>query len=307
MDENVMRFNEFQLKRSGFADAITPELKARMLNGDTVIEHKFAKQYDQDKTESTLHLKKSGTSDFYFLNKFEVQLQKDGQAEKVAQTFYVTQKKEQATEQNNEQKKQQHENRYTLKEAYNLLSGRPVHKNLINKEGQDYEAWVKLNLKNKLENGNFELKQYHTNYGFELENTLAKYPIKELATPNYKDNLVKSLERGNLQKVTFVGKDGQEEQLYISPNITLGALNVYDQNKQRITTEKLVEKDYIGKELAAEITKRIGGEKKTDQKQAPEKLNETKQEQKQIQSQRPTQKLDNKKKEKKQTNKQKIK
>src|SRR5450432_3276127 len=128
MDENVMRFNEFQLKRSGFADAITPELIAKMNNGDPVIEHKFTKHYEGDKTDSTLHLKKSGTADFYYLNKFDVQLQKEGQTEKITQTFYVSQKKEQPTGENTEQKKQHPENRYTLKEAYNLLSGRPVHK-----------------------------------------------------------------------------------------------------------------------------------------------------------------------------------
>ena len=31
-----------------------------------------------------------------------------------------------------------------------------------------------------MNNGNYEMKQYTTNYGFELESVLPKYPIKEL-------------------------------------------------------------------------------------------------------------------------------
>ena len=44
------------------------------------------------------------------------------------------------------------------------------------------------------------MKQYHTNYGFDLEKTLGNYPIKELANPQYKESLIDSLHRGNLQK-----------------------------------------------------------------------------------------------------------
>ena len=315
MDQNVERFNEYQLKRSGFAEAITPDLKEKMNKGASAIEHPFSKQYEGDRVDAVLHLKKSATADFYFLNKFDLQLQKEGQAESVKQTFYITRKKETPEEENAEQKQKLTENRYTLKEAYNLLAGRPVFKHLIDKEGTEYEAWVKLNFKNKLENGNFEMKQYHKNYGFELENTLSKYPIKELINQQYKDNLVESLQRGNSQKVTFVAKDGSEEKLYISPNITLGALNVYDQNKQRLSTEQLLAKDYIGKELAAELVSRIGHENK----QKPDSKEEQKQQQqqqqqpsikvdqKQSQQHKHTLKQENQKAEKKQTRKQKIK
>lgn len=127
----------------------------------------------------------------------------------------------------------------------------------MNQEGNAYQAWVKLNFKNTQNNGNYEMKQYHTNYGFDLEKTLHNYPIKELANPQYKASLIDSLQRGNLQKATFVAPDGKEEKLFISPNITFGSLNVYDQNKQRMPTETLVEKQYIGKELAEKLTERV--------------------------------------------------
>lgn len=299
MDEKAMSFNENQLKRSGFAEAFTADLQQKMKEAVPVIQHPFKKEYDGDKVEATLHLKKSATSDYYFLNKFDMQLRKDGQTDTVKQTFYITAKKE-SGEDGNQQKAKQ-ENRYTLKEAYNLLAGRPVHKHLVNKEGNEYEAWVKLNFKNKLDNGNHELKQYSKNYGFELENVLAKYPIKELTNEQYKQSLIDSLHRGNLQKATFVDNNGREEKLYVSPNITLGALNVYDQDKQRIPTETLVEKQYIGKELAEELKQRVSQQQTQTQEQALSQKPEQKE------KQTPGQKQKNDAPAKKQAQKQKMK
>jgi hypothetical protein len=65
------------------------------------------------------------------------------------------------------------------------------------------------------------------------------------------------LQRGNLQSVTFIGKGGEKEKLFISPDIPLGALKIYDENKTRVPTPALVEKEYIGKELAEKIQQRI--------------------------------------------------
>jgi hypothetical protein len=166
MDEKTMSFNETQLKRVGFAEAFTPDLQQKMKEGVPVIQHPFTKEYDGDKVDATLHLKKSATSDHYFLNKYDLQLQKDGQTDSVKQTFYLTANKKETGGEEDNQQKTKHENKYTLKEAYNLLAGRPVHKNLVSKEGNEYEAWVKLNFKNKLDNGNHEMKQYTKNYGF---------------------------------------------------------------------------------------------------------------------------------------------
>lgn len=290
MDEKAMGFNESQLKRTGFAEAFTPELKAKMEQGAPLIQHEFKKNYDGDQVTATLHLKKSATSDYYFLNKFDLQLQKDGRADSLKQTFYITSKKTTNDSEDSGQQKNKVDNKYTLKEAYNLLAGRPVHKNLVSNEGNEYEAWVKLNFKNKLENGNHEMKQYTKNYGFELENVLSKYPIKELTNAEYKQSLIDSLHRGNLQKATFVGADGKEEKLYISPAITLGALNVYDQNKERIPTEKLVEKQYIGKEFAEQLKQRVNQQQKPEQKEKQESASSQKKEQKQKQVQK--QKID---------------
>ena len=304
MDEKAMGFNESQLKRTGFAEAFTPELKSKMEQGVPVIQHEFKKNYEGDHVTANLHLKKSATSDYYFLNKFDLQLQKEGRADAVKQTFYITSKKVAGNGEDHEEQKAKQDVKYTLKEGYNLLDGRPVYKTLVSKEGNEYEAWNKLNFKNKLDNGNFEMKQYTKNYGFELENVLSKYPIKELANEQYKQSLIDSLHRGNLQKATFVGEGGKEERLYISPNITLGALNVYDQNKERIPTDKLVEQQYIGKELAEQLKQRVSQQQKQEQKEKQDSPPTQGKEQKQQQAQK--QKNDQPEKKQKQSRKQKV-
>ena len=266
MDEKTMSFNETQLKRVGFAEAFTPELKKQMEAGLPAIQHQFKKEFEGDKVHATLHLKKSTTSDHYFLNKFDMSLQKDGQTGTLNQTFYVNQKKATGNEDAGHQKIER-ENRYTLKEAYNLLAGRPVFKHLTSKEGNAYDAWVKLDFKNKLDNGNHEMKQYTQAYGFDLKQALLKYPIKEMTNELYANRLMESLQRGNLQKVTFVDPQGKEDKLYISPNITLGALNVYDENRQRLTTEMLVDKQYLSPKAAGEIKQHYNQEQKNGQKE----------------------------------------
>jgi hypothetical protein len=160
------------------------------------------------------------------------------------------------------------DNKYTFKESYNMMMGRSVYTTHKNKLGEEYNSWSKINWSNKLSNGDYEIKQYNDNYGFRLENVLSKYPIKELATEQYKNSLINSLHRGNLQSVTFLGKDGQEEKMFIAPNIALGILNVYDADKQKLTTGQLVEKQYIGQELAEQLKQRL---EKLSHKQEPQK------------------------------------
>ena len=77
------------------------------------------------------------------------------------------------------------------------------------------------------------MKQYHENYGYDLEATLAKHPIKELENNSHKGDLINSLKKGNLQSATFI-KDGQEVKQYIEANPQFKSLNIYDDAQKRV-------------------------------------------------------------------------
>ena len=151
-----------------------------------------------------------------FFNRYNLQLlNKDGD-ERAKQMFYLNKGSS-----------------VTLKEGYNLLEGRAVHKTLTSRDNEKYGAWLQLDFKNVSPSGNYEFKKLHDNYGYDLEKTLAKYPIKELGDKKSKLELMKSLERGNLQSVTI--KDGnKEERIFISANPEYKTLMAYNTGGQRI-------------------------------------------------------------------------
>ncbi|MBF4485815.1 hypothetical protein [Flavobacterium sp. CSZ] len=217
MNQKNLEFLKDQLKYNGFGETFDQDLKEKMLKGET--EFKLMKEgvYGTDSMTAVLNFKKSDQSDLYFFNSYHVNLKKEDSKQVLEQTFYIN---------NNS-------SNITLKEAYNLMEGRSVNKDLKTREGEVYNAWLKLNFKESDSNSNFKLDHYHQNYGYDLEASLEKHSIKELNTPKYKEDLLNSLKKGNLQSVTFVVA-GVESKMYVEANPQFKTLNVYDGDKQRI-------------------------------------------------------------------------
>ena len=139
------------------------------------------------------------TTDMYFFNSYHASLQRSN-SEKVDQTFYLNKGKG-----------------VTAKEAFNLLDGRAVHKELTNKENVPYKAWLQLDFQKKDKTNNFEVKQFHENYGYDLKAAVSKYAVAELNTPEKEKPLMQSLQRGNVQSVT-IEKDGSPQKMFIEAN-----------------------------------------------------------------------------------------
>lgn len=250
MENEVEAYNKKQFMRLGMNEFYDDEIKKQLKLGAIDVFLRMPKEFEGNAVQVDVYLKKQQDSERYDIKKFELELQKAWQENKINHMFYIGEPKKIHTDEGSVTYRQ---NRYTLKEAYNLLSGRPVHKQLVSKEGRPFEAWVKLDLKSKLANGNHETNFFTDKYGFNLEKTLKEYPVKELDNSKYTVSLIESLQRGNLQSVTFKQKDGTEEKLFISPNIKMGALNVYDENKKQVPTQQLVERDLISKVLGERL------------------------------------------------------
>jgi hypothetical protein len=204
------------IKYLGFGEGLNNKLTEELSSGKNEFQLRTENQYGKDKVNYTLDFSKSDKSDMYFFNKYSANIQ--GQDDK-SQTFFI--KKNSGV---------------TAKEAYNLLNGRAVNKDLTNQEGEKYNAWLQIDWNQKDNHGNHKFKMIHEAYGFKLEDVLKKHPIKELQDETSRDRLMQSLERGNLHQVTFQ-KGDKEEKMFIEANPQYKSLNVFDSSLKKVFQE----------------------------------------------------------------------
>ncbi|WP_292008866.1 hypothetical protein [Chryseobacterium sp.] len=130
------------------------------------------------------------------------------------------------------------ENTFTAKEAVNLLEGRSVKIEFHNPKTDQVEpAFVKLDFKEpKTEKGNYNFQNFYKNYGIDTAEIVEKSNLV-FDKPEYKENTIKSLEKGNVVKVKFELDDGViEGKAVLNPQYK--NLNLYDQDMNRINTNK---------------------------------------------------------------------
>lgn len=217
MNTRNLEYLEQGLKYLGFDSSLNEALEQHIAQGKSEFQISAQKSFGNDSINATLFFRKSDQQDMYFFNKYDATL-KRGDEER-SQTFYI-----------------EKNSGITLKEAYNLLCGRSVNKELLNKDKERYNAWMQLDFGQKDKYGNYQVKQYHANYGYNLENAVGKYPLKELNNPEEKERLLKSLQKGNVQSVTFT-KDGKEEKMFIEANPQYKTINVYDAHMKSVRQE----------------------------------------------------------------------
>jgi hypothetical protein len=225
MNQKNFDYLKDQVKFTGFGDTLENELRDKMRKEAPEFQLYQNTKFGNDVATATLHFKKSEQSEMYFFNKYDLTLKLENYPDMLKQTFFINKG-----------------NNITLKEAYNLMSGRAVNKDLTNKEGQVYNAWVQMDFKETDKNGNYQLKHYHQNYGFDLTKELAKHPIKELGSEQDKARLMESLQRGNRQAVTFI-KEGGEQRMFIEANPRFKSLNIYDSSMQRVHSQSQKERN----------------------------------------------------------------
>jgi hypothetical protein len=260
MNQTNLDYLKENLKYMGFGDKLNDNLEHNIKQGFPEFVLKMDSEFNKSKLESTLHFSRSKETDMYFFNRHNAVLKND--VGTLEQTFYVNKG-----------------HGVTLKEAFNLLEGRAVYKEITPKEGERYHAWIQLDFKQKEENGNFKTKQFHENYGYNLNETLQKFPIKELLDEQKSERLMSSLQRGNLQSVS-IEVEGKDQQFFIQANPQYKTLTIYDNgalkpmsNEQKVelmtpeARQKLNGKDVsTEKEQQGQEIKKEDKGKKNDQK-----------------------------------------
>jgi hypothetical protein len=213
MNNENLEFLQDCLKYLGFGDKLflNQELAEYIIQGLNTFQLETEAIFgDEKKLEATLYFRRSEQLEMYFFNKYEARLRSgtDPNIYRV-QTFYI------------------HKGTgVTLKEAFNLLEGRAVNRNMTNLEGQKYNAWIQLNFAEKDQCNNYKMTQFRPQYGYDLEKTLEKYPIREMADDELRASLLRSLRKGNQHFVTF-DKRAKTERMAIEANPALRTINIY--------------------------------------------------------------------------------
>ena len=250
MNTKNLEFLKEGIKYLGFGEGLNNKLTEELKSQKSEFQLRTENQYGKDKVSYALDFRKSDQSDMYFFNKYTASLQGQESGQDKSQTFFI--KKNSGV---------------TAKEAYNLLNGRAVNKDLTNQEGEKYNAWLQIDWNQKDNNGNHKFKMIHEAYGFKLDDVLSKHPIKELNDPTTKDRLMQSLERGNLHQVTFQ-KGDKEEKMFIDANPQFKTLNLYDSTMKKVYQENDRKDSKVenGKEVTSkESQKQSEGAEEPDQ------------------------------------------
>ncbi len=216
MNTENFQFLKDNLKYMGFGDKQHETLEQNLKEGKESFEMLFQAEVNKKPFEAVLHFGKSKEQDRYFFNNYDATLERNN-GEKMQQTFYINKGRG-----------------VTAKEAYNLLEGRAVHKELTNKAGVEYKAWIQLDFDNKDKHGNNEVKQFHENYGYDLKEALDKYAIKELDAGDNEKKLMQSLQRGNIQSVTI-----GDNKMFVEANPQFKSVHLYDSSMKRVMKENI--------------------------------------------------------------------
>jgi len=217
MNNKNFEYLRDQVKFTGFGEGLENELKESILQGKENFTLQYHAQYQQDYLQATLNFNKSKETDLYFFNSYKMELQKAGNSTDLSQQFYIHKG-----------------NNITMKEAYNLLSGRSVYKELINQKGEGYKAWIQLDFKQTDNHGNFKMNQYHENYGYDLNKEVEKHNIEQYTNLQYREDFLDSLKKGNLHAVN-IQKGDESVKVFVEANPQYKSVNIYDTNFKKIS------------------------------------------------------------------------
>lgn len=222
MNEHDYEYLVNQLEHLGFGRDTSFQLLNQMCRDQPQFSIQHEVYYGSDKVRALLQFQKSEETGMYFFNNYKLQVLKGNNSEVMKQTFYLNSKEE----------------NITLKEAYNLLEGRAVLKEIGNKEGEKRTVWIQLDFKETDGNSNFKLKNYPENYGFDLADILGKHPINELTNEQDRKQLTESLECGNRQSITYVRGDTVTK-MFLEAVPQFKSIRIYDSDMKRLKPEQL--------------------------------------------------------------------
>ncbi|HUC79485.1 MAG TPA: hypothetical protein VMR70_01160 [Flavisolibacter sp.] len=248
MNEQNFEYLKDNIKYMGFGEKLNADLDNALKSGATEFQLSQSMEINRKSFDVTLNFRRSDQSDMYFFNSYHAAL-KHSNGEVKDQVFYLTKGKG-----------------VTAKEAYNLLDGRAVMKELTNKIGEPYKAWLQLDFDKKDKHNNHEVKQYHEAYGYDLKAALSKFAVSEMDGGDREKSLLQSLQKGNVQTVGIANDVGVSK-MFVEANPQYKTVTFYDSEMKRVPKESLEQYLKPGKEQAREVKQERGQEVVQQRKQ----------------------------------------
>ncbi|WP_417430019.1 JAB domain-containing protein [Halpernia sp.] len=223
---NQEEYLQNQLKYLGFGESekLHKNLETRInsVEQQFEIKTKSDKAMPGNEVDFTLKFNKTESGGVFF-NSYQAVL-KEEKGDEISHNFPVNR-----------------DNTFTAKEAVNLLEGRTVKIEFHNPKSDQLEpAFLKLNFDEpKTEKGNYIFQNFYKNYGVDTDQIVEKSNLI-FDKPEYRENAIKSLEKGNIVKVKYEMDDQiLEGKAVLNPQYK--NLNIYDQDMNRINTNKPLE------------------------------------------------------------------
>jgi len=246
MNEQNLEYLKKSLEYLGFGTKLNDVLESAVSRGlpaftlgvtqsYTSAQAKKNPSLGSDQVRFMLNFNRSKQSDMYFLNDYEVTLNKAGSTLPVRQVFDL-----------------ERDNRITALQAYKLLSGNSLERDVYTKSensevSEKKKVWFKLNLEVQDAYGNHPLKKFYPEFKFELSDAIDKYPFKGL-TELGRENMMKMLRSGHMAPAEImVGKKAVA--VLVTANPQFKGLDVYDKNMVIIRQDEIFPKKEEGKEI----------------------------------------------------------
>ncbi|WP_158826929.1 hypothetical protein [Mucilaginibacter lacusdianchii] len=207
-----------------------PQFTLGINNVHRPLDNKDINALKTDVVQFQLHYNRQKNGDTYFLNAMDVTLHKTGESVPRKQTFDLDR-----------------DHRITALQAYKLLSGLSLEKDIyVRPKGSEpdaaksekLKAWFKLQLDVTDAFGNHPLKVLRPEYGFQLENTLDKYPIKALAKEDSRTEGLQALRSGNYWS-TEIKLGNKSIPVNIAANPVMKSMDIFDKNGREIRDEDI--------------------------------------------------------------------
>lgn len=208
--------------------AVSRELPKFTLGISNLLRPLESKDLNAPKTDYIqygLNYNKQKDGDAYFLNTIDVTLHKTGESVPRTQTFDI-----------------ERDHRITALQAYKLLSGLSLEKDIYvrpkdaepdAKKSEKIKAWFKLQMDVTDAYGNHPLKVLRPEYGYQLENAIAKYPVKGWQKEETQADALQALRNGNYWQAQLKLGNGYVP-VAIAANPVMKSIDIYDKNGKEI-------------------------------------------------------------------------